>query len=74
MRSFSRVLSLAIMLAFGFSAFALTLEGTNILIDAGLKPGERFSGLLAYAHKLHLSGVDRETALKQTLAFAEKKK
>ena len=44
------------------------------LIDAGLKPGERFSGLLAYAHKLHLSGVDKETALKQTLAFAEKKK
>lgn len=44
------------------------------LIDAGLKPGERFSELLAYAHKLHLSGVDRETALKQTLALAEKKK
>ena len=44
------------------------------LIDAGLQPGERFSELLAYAHKLRLSGVDRETALKQTLSFAREKR
>ncbi len=43
------------------------------LIEAGLCPGKRFTELLAYAHKLHLSGVDKETALKQTLAYAEKK-
>ena len=42
------------------------------LIDAGLKPGNDFSEILAYAHKLHLSGVEKENALKQTLAYARK--
>lgn len=40
------------------------------LIGAGLKPDKNFSRLLAYAHTLHLSGVDKSTALTQTLAFA----
>lgn len=44
------------------------------LIAAGLKPGESFSEYLAYAHKLRLAGVEKENALKQTLAFARKNK
>lgn len=39
------------------------------LIQAGLKPDKNFSQLLAYAHKLRLSGVSKEDALKQTLAY-----
>ena len=42
------------------------------LIEAGLKPDRSFSELLAYAHKLRLAGVRKESALKQTLAFARK--
>lgn len=42
------------------------------LIEAGLKPGIRFSEYLAYAHKLRLAGVDKESALKQTLSYARK--
>jgi len=40
------------------------------LIAAGLAPGEDFAKLLAYAHKLRLAGVDKQTALKQTLGEA----
>ncbi len=40
------------------------------LIEAGLAPGPYFSGLLEFAHKLRLAGVDKEDALKQTLAMA----
>ena len=43
------------------------------LIDAGLKSGKSFSEYLEYAHKLRLAGVEKESALKQTLAFARKK-
>lgn len=43
------------------------------LIDQGLTPGKSFSELLEYAHKLRLAGVDKELALKQTLALARKK-
>lgn len=42
------------------------------LINAGLKPGEKFAEYLEYAHKLRLAGVDKESALKQTLSFARK--
>ena len=42
------------------------------LIDAGLQPGEDFSEILAYAHKLRLASVDKDPALKQTLAYARK--
>ena len=38
------------------------------LLAAGLKPSPLFSQLLAYAHKLRLTGVKKEEALKQTLA------
>ncbi len=44
------------------------------LIDAGLKPDKSFTEILAYAHKLRLAGVNKESALKQTLSFARKNK
>ena len=40
------------------------------LISAGLAPGNDFSDILAYAHKLRLAGTEKENALKQTLAYA----
>lgn len=43
------------------------------LIEAGLKPCPAFSDYLAYAHKLRLAGVDKTSALKQTLAFEKKR-
>ena len=43
------------------------------LIDAGIKPSERFSDYLEHAHKLRLAGIEKESALKQTLAYARKK-
>lgn len=43
------------------------------LIDAGLEPGEDFSDVLAHAHKLRLAGIEKESALRQTLAYARKK-
>ena len=43
------------------------------LIDAGLKPSKDFSDYLDYAHKLRLAGIEKESALKQTLAYARKK-
>lgn len=42
------------------------------LMEAGLRPGEYYTEALAYAHKLRLAGVDKENALKQTLAYARK--
>ncbi len=44
------------------------------LIAAGMRPGPEFSDLLAFAHNLHLSGVNKEDALKQTLAYGKKQK
>lgn len=49
------------------------VQGTD-LIEAGLKPDKSFSEILAYAHKLRLAGVCKESALKQTLSFANKLK
>lgn len=42
------------------------------LIAAGLTPSADFAPILEYAHKLRLAGVEKESALKQTLAFARK--
>ena len=42
------------------------------LIKAGLKPGPKFSEILAYSHDLHLSNVPKDEALAQTLAFARR--
>ena len=44
------------------------------LVNAGLTPGKSFSKYLEYAHKLRLAGVEKESALKQTLSFARKNK
>lgn len=41
------------------------------LIEAGLSPGEDFSEILGYAHKLRLAGIEKTDALKQVLAFAK---
>jgi len=35
------------------------------LVEAGLTPGPDFSDILAYAHKLRLAGVEKESALLQ---------
>ena len=35
-----------------------------------LQPDGSFSEILSYAHKLHLAGVDKESALKQSLSYA----
>ncbi len=43
------------------------------LVSAGLRPGPQFSDYLAYAHKLRLAGVDKQSALRQTLAYAREK-
>lgn len=40
------------------------------LIAAGLPADSRFADYLAYAHKLRLAGVEKDAALKQTLAYA----
>lgn len=42
------------------------------LIEAGLKPGVEFGEILQYAHKLRLAGIPKDSALKQTLAYARK--
>lgn len=42
------------------------------LIEAGLTPGEDFTQILAYAHKLRLAGVEKESALRQVLGYARK--
>ena len=44
------------------------------LIEAGIEPSEKFGEYLEYAHKLRLAGVDKDAALKQTLAYARKRK
>lgn len=44
------------------------------LVKAGLVPDEYFSELLSYAHKLRLAGVEKASALKQTLSYAQTKK
>ena len=43
------------------------------LVRAGLRPGPAFSDVLAFAHDLHLSGVEKEKALPQVLAYAREK-
>lgn len=40
------------------------------LIEAGLQPGVEFTAILEYAHKLRLAGIPKDSALRQTLAYA----
>ena len=39
------------------------------LISAGIKPGICFSEVMAYAHKLRLAGVTKDSALKQSVSY-----
>ena len=43
------------------------------LIDAGITPSKSFSEYLEYAHKLRLAGIEKDSALRQTIAYARKK-
>ncbi len=42
------------------------------LIEVGIAPSKRFTEYLQYAHKLRLAGVEKESALRQTLAYIRK--
>lgn len=42
------------------------------LLAAGFQPGKDFSEALAYAHKMRLAGVDKETALQNTIGYLRK--
>ena len=42
------------------------------LIAEGIAPSGDFSEILAFAHKLRLAGVDKKSALKQTMSLARK--
>ena len=42
------------------------------LINSGITPGDDFSLILEYAHKLRLAGIPKESALKQTISYAVK--
>ena len=39
------------------------------LMEAGITPGPDFTEALDYAHKLRLAGIDKESALRQTIAY-----
>ena len=39
------------------------------LVEAGLKPGPRFTEALAYAHKMRLAGLSKEEQLRQALGI-----
>ena len=41
------------------------------LMEAGLQPGKDFSDILEYAHKLRLAGVEKKSALRQCLSYAQ---
>lgn len=47
--------------------------GGEDLIKAGMKPGKGLGAALEYARKLHLSGVEKEKALAQTMAYVKEK-
>lgn len=42
------------------------------LIDVGVQPSEKFSEYLQFAHKLRLAGIDKASAMKQTMAIVKK--
>ena len=44
----------------------------NDLLSNGIAPSDSFSEILSYSHKLRLAGVDKDSAMKQTLAYARK--
>ena len=42
------------------------------LVQSGLEHSKHFTDILAYSHKLRLAGIEKESALKQTLAYARR--
>ena len=42
------------------------------LIDSGLEPDDDFTEILSFSHKLRLAGIEKDSALKQTIAYARK--
>ena len=44
------------------------------LLAAGVPEGEQLKSMLEYAHKLRLAGVDKDSALMQTLRFYKSNK
>jgi len=54
-----------------------TMESPGVtgadLLQAGMTPGPTFSEALAFSHKLQLAGVEKASALKQTLAQFNRK-
>lgn len=44
------------------------------LVEHGIVAGRDFTEYLDYAHKLRLAGVDKESAIKQVLAYVRKKR
>ena len=42
------------------------------LVQAGLKPGERFRELLQHARVLHFAGIEKKRALKEVLEYAKR--
>ncbi len=59
-----------------YEIFKETMEKPYVtgqdLTENGIVPNENFKKILAHAHKLRLAGVDKESALRDTLAFARK--
>ena len=55
------------------SAFEETMAQPYVqgrdLIEAGILPDSHFSDYLAFAHKLRLSGISKDQALRQTLGY-----
>lgn len=45
--------------------------GGRDLLEAGLNPGAELSEILDYAHKLRLAGVEKQSALRQCLSYAQ---
>lgn len=66
------------MLRSRLAAYRLLMAEPSVtgrdLIEAGMSPGPIFSEALAYAHKLHLAGIARESALRQTLGSFQRRK
>ncbi len=42
------------------------------LVEAGITPNSDFTEILEYAHKLRLAGIEKDSALKQTISYALK--
>ena len=64
-------------LRFEFAAYGERMAQPAVtgddLIAAGMKPGRAMGEAIAYAHRLHLTGMEKAQALRQTLAYARER-